>query len=419
MTRALHISIVALAASFFAPTHALADITVILRGGVEPVKGLNAIAALRGLEVQQGTSKAAVTIPWDMVRDVEGATISGLESELAIGQDLWRGRIRVERGDEALAEPLFVKHWDRFRLQDGPTTAVIAEGLLRCALAKNELRAAVEPWFVCLRIGSNGEPSRYSDLPGVLDDTTGLLPELSPFLPASIRTDLAGALRDAATSMSAAQAGVANEATTRLSRILAASERDAKPTPVAELSRDAAPAVRALGLIEAIVSAADARAAAKAVAEFERILPLMAAKVSRSGSDLVVQGTGVIQGIDIDLSIGGELAPVIAGLAALADGPSRITGIAHLRGHETDRLKALTNEINRIGGNCRELPDGLEIQPAKLHAGKWHTYEDHRMATAGAILGLRIPGIEVENIATTSKTMPEFTKLWQEMLDAK
>lgn len=273
MTRALHIGIVAVAASFFAPTQALADISVILRGGVEPVRGLNAIAALRGLEVQQGTSKAAVIIPWDMVRDVEGATISGLESELAIGQDLWRGRIRVERGDEALAEPLFVKHWDRFRLQDGPTTAVIAEGLLRCALAKNELRAAVEPWFVCLRIGSNGEPSRYSDLPGVLDDTTGLLPELSPFLPASIRTDLAGALRDAATSMSAAQAGVANEATTRLSRILAASERDAKPTPVAELSRDAAPAVRALGLIEAIVSAPDARAAAKAVAEFERILP--------------------------------------------------------------------------------------------------------------------------------------------------
>jgi hypothetical protein len=273
VTRALSISIIAMTATFFAPTRALAEITVILRGGVEPVKGLNAIAALRGLEVQQGTAKAAVIIPWDMVRDVEGATVSGLESELAIGQDLWRGRIRVERGDEALAEPLFVKHWERYRAQDGPTTAVIAEGLLRCALAKNDLRAAVEPWFVCLRIGSNGEPSRYSDLPGILDDTTGLLPELSPFLPTSMRPDLADALRDAAKSTSPAQPGVASEATTRLARILAATERDAKPTPAAEVSRDAAPAVRALALIEAIVSAPDARAAAKAVAEFERMLP--------------------------------------------------------------------------------------------------------------------------------------------------
>jgi 3-phosphoshikimate 1-carboxyvinyltransferase len=154
-------------------------------------------------------------------------------------------------------------------------------------------------------------------------------------------------------------------------------------------------------------------------AEFERILPLMGAKVSRTGSELVVQGTGVIQGLDIDLSIGGELAPVIAGLAALADSPSRITGIAHLRGHETDRLKALTNEINGVGGNCKELPDGLEIQPAKLHAGKWHTYEDHRMATTGAVIGLAVPGIEVENIATTSKTMPEFAKLWTQMLESR
>jgi 3-phosphoshikimate 1-carboxyvinyltransferase len=110
---------------------------------------------------------------------------------------------------------------------------------------------------------------------------------------------------------------------------------------------------------------------------------------------------------------------VIAGLAALADSPSRITGIAHLRGHETDRLKALTNEINGIGGKCKELPDGLEIQPAKLHAGKWHTYEDHRMATTGAVIGLAVPGIEVENIATTSKTMPEFAKLWTQMLESR
>jgi 3-phosphoshikimate 1-carboxyvinyltransferase len=151
-------------------------------------------------------------------------------------------------------------------------------------------------------------------------------------------------------------------------------------------------------------------------AEFVRILPMMGAKVSLQDGVLTLQGDGVIHGIDIDLSIGGELAPVIAALAALADSPSRITGIAHLRGHETDRLSALTTELNKLGGDVTELADGLEIRPAKLHAGQWLTYEDHRMATAAAILGLRVPGIEVENIATTSKTMPEFVNLWQAML---
>ena len=154
-------------------------------------------------------------------------------------------------------------------------------------------------------------------------------------------------------------------------------------------------------------------------AEFERILPMMGAKCLPDGDVMTISGDGKIHGIDIDLSIGGELAPVIAVLAALADSPSRITGIAHLRGHETDRLSALTRELNNLGGDVSELEDGLEIRPAQLSGGKWHSYEDHRMATAGAILGLRVPGIEVENIATTSKTMPEFTKLWQEMLDAK
>lgn len=150
--------------------------------------------------------------------------------------------------------------------------------------------------------------------------------------------------------------------------------------------------------------------------EFENILPKMGAEVELQGTDLTVTGTGKISGIEIDLSIGGELAPTIAALCALAETPSRITGIAHLRGHETDRIAALVTEINRAGGNAKELADGIEITPAKLHACKWESYEDHRMATAGAIIGLAVPGIEVENIETTSKTMPEFVSLWQEML---
>jgi 3-phosphoshikimate 1-carboxyvinyltransferase len=152
---------------------------------------------------------------------------------------------------------------------------------------------------------------------------------------------------------------------------------------------------------------------------FENILTQMGATVVRDERGLTLSSEGRIKGIDIDLSIGGELAPVVAVLAALAETPSRISGIAHLRGHETDRLAALTTEINRAGGNCRETEDGLAIEPSNdLHGCDWLSYEDHRMATAGAIMGLRVPGIRVENIGTTAKTMPEFTQLWSQLLGA-
>ena len=153
--------------------------------------------------------------------------------------------------------------------------------------------------------------------------------------------------------------------------------------------------------------------------EFDGILQQMGAEIVRDERGLTITGNGKIRGIEIDLSIGGELAPVVAALAAIAETPSRIWGIAHLRGHETDRLAALATEINRIGGVCRETPDGLEIDPSNnLQGGIWQSYEDHRMATAGAIIGLRVPGILVENIATTSKTMPNFAAMWQTMVEA-
>jgi 3-phosphoshikimate 1-carboxyvinyltransferase len=154
--------------------------------------------------------------------------------------------------------------------------------------------------------------------------------------------------------------------------------------------------------------------------EFDGILQKMGASIVRENGGLKITGSGEIHGIDIDLSIGGELTPVIAALAAIADSPTVIRGVAHLRGHETDRLAALAAEINRIGGIARETADGLEIDPSnKLHGALWRTYEDHRMATAGAIIGLRVPGIEIEDITTTSKTMPNFAELWKNMLEAK
>lgn len=151
--------------------------------------------------------------------------------------------------------------------------------------------------------------------------------------------------------------------------------------------------------------------------EFIVILKSMGAEISFDGNDLICSGNGKISGININMGTAGELAPVIIALATLADGPSKITGIAHLRGHETDRLKALTTEINKIGGNAKELEDGIEITPTtSMHSWTWETYGDHRMATAAAIIGLAIEGITVKNINVVSKTMPEFVMLWNNML---
>ena len=146
------------------------------------------------------------------------------------------------------------------------------------------------------------------------------------------------------------------------------------------------------------------------------LLERMGASVSVAGDVLSVTGTGEIHGIDVDLHAAGELTPTIAALAALADSPSRLRGIAHLRGHETDRLHALATEITRLGGRCEQTSDGLVITPRPLHAGTWETYHDHRMATAGALIGLRVPGVAVVDVATTAKTLPGFTDMWDAML---
>jgi 3-phosphoshikimate 1-carboxyvinyltransferase len=143
----------------------------------------------------------------------------------------------------------------------------------------------------------------------------------------------------------------------------------------------------------------------------------LGAVITRDGTTLRVQGTGEINGIDADLADIGEVAPTIAALCALATTPSHLRGIGHLRGHETDRLSALATQINGLGGEVVEEPSALRISPATLHGATFHTYEDHRMATAGAILGLRVPGITVENIETTGKTLPDFVNRWEELLN--
>ncbi|MEI6230322.1 MAG: 3-phosphoshikimate 1-carboxyvinyltransferase [Actinomycetes bacterium] len=145
----------------------------------------------------------------------------------------------------------------------------------------------------------------------------------------------------------------------------------------------------------------------------------MGALVSLTDDGLTVSAGNALGGLDADLRDVGELTPVVAALCALAETPSHLRGIAHLRGHETDRLAALANELNRLGGDVTETSDGLIIKPRPLQGGIFQTYDDHRMATAAALLGLVVPEIGVVDIATTGKTLPRFTSMWSTMLEGR
>lgn len=146
------------------------------------------------------------------------------------------------------------------------------------------------------------------------------------------------------------------------------------------------------------------------------ILTQMGCSVEFVDEGLRVTGPDELQGVDVDLHDVGELAPAIAALCALASTPSHLRGIAHIRGHETDRLAALAKELGALGADVDEHADGLSLRPATLHAGLFHTYADHRMAHAGVIVGAAVDGILVENITTTSKTFPGFADAWSELL---
>ncbi len=157
-------------------------------------------------------------------------------------------------------------------------------------------------------------------------------------------------------------------------------------------------------------------------AELEHLLPRFGARVTRTPATLAIDGgVGVVggarfDGVDLDLSSAGELAPALVALTSFASSPSRITGIAHLRGHETDRLAALATDLTALGASVTELDDGLSITPRPLVGGEWSAFGDHRMAQAGAIVGLAVPGVLIDDIGSTAKTMPEFPVLWSRLV---
>jgi 3-phosphoshikimate 1-carboxyvinyltransferase len=146
------------------------------------------------------------------------------------------------------------------------------------------------------------------------------------------------------------------------------------------------------------------------------LLEAMGGRVRRDGGALTVQAGDGLRGVDADLRDAGELTPVLTALAALAHSPSRFTGVAHLRLHETDRLAALAHEVVAVGGDVRELPDGLEVRPRTLTGGVLASYDDHRIAMAWAVLGLGVPGVLVADVGTTRKTVPDFVGSWERML---
>jgi 3-phosphoshikimate 1-carboxyvinyltransferase len=148
------------------------------------------------------------------------------------------------------------------------------------------------------------------------------------------------------------------------------------------------------------------------VGRLTELLTALGALVTQGPEGLTVHGTGVVHGIRADLSEVSELTPVLAALAVLADSPSELRGVAHIRGHETDRLAALATELTKVGAVVVEHPDGLEITPAELTGATFETYADHRMAHAAAVVGLAVEGVKLSDVACTSKTLPEFPELW-------
>ena len=147
------------------------------------------------------------------------------------------------------------------------------------------------------------------------------------------------------------------------------------------------------------------------------ILSLMGANIQLNSKQLILKNDSEIKGINYNLNDVGELTPVLVAISLFANSKSEFTGISHLRGHETDRLAALVENITAIGGDAKETEDGLIINPKQLHGGVWKAFDDHRMATAGAVIGLKVKDIYVDDIATTSKTLPNFEEMWNKMVN--
>ncbi len=157
------------------------------------------------------------------------------------------------------------------------------------------------------------------------------------------------------------------------------------------------------------------RTSVQPVGKVRELFAALGGTVTLDEFGLTVTGTGKVHAVDASLADIAELTPVVAALATLADGPSQLRGVGHIRHHETDRLAALATELGGLGAEVTEQPDGLLITPKPLTGNHFRAYDDHRMAHAAAVIGLRVPGIELDNVACTAKTLPSFPHLWADL----
>lgn len=144
---------------------------------------------------------------------------------------------------------------------------------------------------------------------------------------------------------------------------------------------------------------------------FVDVLKRMGCRVA-FGADRVTVAGGKLQGLHVDMNAISDTVQTLAAVALFAEGPTSITGVAHIRHKETDRITALATELRKLGAIVEEWPDGLSITPATLRAAAIDTYQDHRMAMSLALVGLRQPGVVINDPGCTAKTYPNF---WRDL----
>lgn len=153
-------------------------------------------------------------------------------------------------------------------------------------------------------------------------------------------------------------------------------------------------------------------------ARYVDVLEAMGARVERAPSSLAVAGSGELGGVDVDMSDISDTALTVAVIGAFAKAPVRIRNVAHLRIQESERIASVTTELRKLGADVTENPDGWEIRPAELHGGEVDTYDDHRIAMAFALLGLKVPGIVVRDAECVRKTVPNYFELLERLREA-
>jgi 3-phosphoshikimate 1-carboxyvinyltransferase len=142
--------------------------------------------------------------------------------------------------------------------------------------------------------------------------------------------------------------------------------------------------------------------------EFFAILEKMGARITWGSDGVVVEGSSTLRGIDVAMNAMPDMVPTLATIAPFASTPTRIRNIGFIRHHESDRIRALATELRRLGATVEEYEDGLGIAPSQMHPATIATYDDHRIAMAFAITGLKVPGTRISNPDCVAKTYPDF-----------